>query len=529
MSAIDSAASRAKPGVGTGAILAFLCLGQFMVFLDVSIVNLALPSIKDGLDMSEVSQNYIVTAYGTVLGGFLLLGGRLADSFGRRRLLQAGFVVFALASLASGLAQNGTMLITARGFQGLGSSMIAPAALSILTSTFPEGAERNKALGIWGSLAGIASILGVILGGVLADGPGWEWIFWINVPIGLGVAALAPKVLPESVAEERAGRFDLAGAITLTSGLLLLIFTLGEATTVGWGTARTIGSLSGVFVLLAAFVAIEARAAAPILPLRVFRLRTMRTANLSAILVFGMFGAMFFFASLFMQKVYDYSPLKAGFAYVPLAVSVAIGAGVASGLITKMAARPVLIAGLGITTVGLLLLWRAPLDGSYAIDLLPAFVALGLGCGMCFVTLQIAAFVGIGEEEAGMGAGLINTSQEAGGALGLAVVATIAYSGFAGDMAAAGGNVHRIREAQLAVNHDAFLSAACLGAVALLFAALLMPRGKGSMSSTVAGAGAGAGAGVSPARSASEASEASEASANHLPVGHALASDHDDS
>ncbi|MYS87576.1 MFS transporter [Embleya scabrispora] len=495
MSATDSAPSRSGPGVGTGAILAFLCLGQFMVFLDVSIVNLALPSIKDGLDMSEVSQNYIVTAYGTVLGGFLLLGGRLADTFGRRRLLQAGFVVFALASLASGLAQNGTMLITARGFQGLGSSMIAPAALSILTNTFAEGAERNKALGIWGSLAGIASILGVILGGVLADGPGWEWIFWINVPIGLGVAVLAPRVLPESVAEERGRPFDLAGAITLTSGLLLLIFTLGEATTVGWATARTIVSLSCVFVLLTTFVVIEARAASPILPLRVFRLATMRTANLSAILVFGMFGAMFFFASLFMQQVYDYTPLRAGFAYVPLAVCVAIGAGVASGLITKVAARPVLIAGLAITTVGLLLLWRAPVDGSYPVDVLPAFIALGLGCGMCFVTLQIAAFVGIGEEEAGMGAGLINTSQEAGGALGLAVVATIAYSGFADDMAAAGDNGHRIREAQLAVNHDAFLSAACLGAVALLFAILLMPKGKGSMSSAEAVANAGTGQG----------------------------------
>ncbi|MFI1583483.1 MFS transporter [Embleya sp. NPDC020630] len=497
MSATDSATSRSGPGVGTGAILAFLCLGQFMVFLDVSIVNLALPSIKTGLDMSEVSQNYIVTAYGTVLGGFLLLGGRLADTFGRRRVLQAGFVLFALASLVSGLAQNGTMLITARGFQGLGSSMIAPSALSILTNTFPEGAERNKALGIWGSLAGIASIVGVIMGGLLADGPGWEWIFWINVPIGLGVALLAPKVLPESVAEERGHRFDVAGAATLTAGLLLLIFTLGEATTVGWATTRTIGSLSGVAVLLGAFVAIEARAAAPILPLRVFRLKTMRTANLSAILVFGMFGALFFFASLFMQDVYDYSPMKAGFAYVPLAVAVAVGAGVASGLITKVAARPVLIAGLAVTTTGLLLLWRAPLDGRYAVDILPAFIALGLGCGMCFVTLQIAAFVGISEEEAGMGAGLINTSQEAGGALGLAVIATIAYSGFAGDMTRAAGNVHKVHEAQLSVNHDAFLSAAILGVVALLFAALLMPRGQAAMSSGPAPA-----AGAAPADAA---------------------------
>ncbi|MYW03992.1 MFS transporter [Streptomyces sp. SID3343] len=484
-----SGTSGRRVGAGAGAILAFLCLGQFMVFIDVSIVNLALPSIQSGLDMSDVSLNYIVTAYATVLGGFLLLGGRLADTFGRRRMLQAGFVVFAMASLASGLAQNGTMLITARGFQGLGSSLIAPAALSILTNTFAEGAERNKALGIWGSLSGVASIVGVILGGLLADGPGWEWIFWINVPIGLGAALLAPRIVPESLATERRRPFDAAGAATLTAALLLLIFTLGESGNVGWATFRTIGSLVGVAVLAAAFLVIESRVASPMMPLRVFRLKTMRTANLSAVLVFGTFGALFFFASLFMQQVYGYSPTKAGFAYVPLAVAVAVGAGVASGLITKVAARPVLIAGLALTIAGLLLMWRAPADGSYVVDLLPAFLALGLGCGMCFVTLQIAAFVGITDEEAGLGAGLINTSQEAGGALGLAIVATIAYHGIAGDLAAAGGDHILIRDAQAAANHDAFLAAACFGFAGLLSAVFLMPRGKSSMSSADALAG----------------------------------------
>ncbi|WP_431043134.1 MFS transporter [Streptomyces sp. P1-3] len=485
MTAPDSTKSRSGPRAGSrpGAVLAFLCLGQFMVFLDVSIVNLALPSIQDGLDMSDVDLNYIVTAYSTVLGGFLLLSGRIADSFGRRRMLRAGFVLFALASLTSGLAQNGAMLIASRAFQGLGSSLIAPAALSILTNTFAEGPARNKALGVWGSLAGIASIAGVILGGVLADGPGWEWIFWINVPIGVGVAVLAPRILPESRAEERRRPFDTAGAVTLTSALLLLIFTLGESTNVGWGTFRTLGSLAGVAVLLAVFLVIESRVASPLMPLRVFRLRTMRTANLSAVLVFGTFGALFYFASLFMQYVYGYAPMKAGFAYVPLAVSVAVGAGIASGLITKVAARPVLIAGLALTVTGLLLMWRAPVGGSYAVDLLPAFLALGLGCGMCFVTLQIAAFVGIGEEEAGLGAGLINTSQETGGALGIAVTATIAYQGFDADLAAAGGDMDLVRKAQESANHDAFLSAACFGFAALLLAAFLMPRGKASMNS----------------------------------------------
>ncbi|MFK8910576.1 MFS transporter [Streptomyces sp. YS-3] len=484
MAAADSLA-RSGPGAGfkPGAILAFVCLGQFMVFIDVSIVNLALPSIQDGLDMSDVSLNYIVTAYSTVLGGFLLLGGRLADTFGRRKFLMSGFLIFALASLTSGLAQNAAMLITSRGFQGLGSAMIAPAALSILTNTFPEGAERNKALGVWGSLAGIASILGVILGGVLADGPGWEWIFWINVPIGVVLAILAPRVVPESKSDAPRQRFDFAGAATLTAGLLLLIFTLGEAINVGWGTTRTIGSLVGVAVLLTAFLVIETKVEAPMMPLRIFRLKTMRVANLSAILVFGTFGALFFFASLFMQQAFGYSPMKAGFAYVPLAVSVAFGAGAASGIIAKVAARPVLAVGLTLTTSGLLLLWRAPADGSYVIDLLPAFILLGLGCGMVFVTLQIAAFVGIPDEEAGVGAGLINTSQEAGGALGLAVIATIAYNGLEDKLAKTGGDAGKIHDIQATANHHAFLSAAILCFAALLVALFFMPKGAQSMSS----------------------------------------------
>lgn len=466
-------AGKATPSI----ILAFICVAQFMVFIDVSIVNLALPSIQDGLAMSDVSLNYVVTAYATVLGGFLLLGGRLADTFGRRRILQIGFVVFALASLAAGLAGNGVVLITARGFQGLGASFIAPAALSILTSTFPEGPERNRALGVWGSLAGIASIVGVILGGVLAGGPGWQWIFGINVPIGVAVAAFAPRVLVESTAPERRGRFDVAGAATLTSALLLLIFTLGEATRVGWGTVRTVGSLLAVGLLSAAFLAIESRSAAPLMPLQVFRLRTMRTANISAVLVFGTFAAMFFFVSLFMQQVYGYSPMVAGLGYVPLAIAVAAGSTIASMLIAKVPARSVLVAGLVITVAGLLLLWRAPVGGSYLINLLPAFIALGTGCGMCFVTLQIAAFVGISEEEAGLGAGLINTSQEAGGALGLAVVATIAYSGIATELAA-GRDPAVVQAVHAAANHDAFLAAACFGVIALLLVVFLMPRGR---------------------------------------------------
>lgn len=476
----DTTTNRSGPAAGfsPGLILAFVCMGQFMVFTDVSIVNLALPSIQDSLGMTDVSLGYIVTAYGTVLGGFLLLGGRLADTFGRRRMLQIGFTVFALASLTSGLADSSTVLIVSRAVQGFGASLITPAALSILTNTFPEGVERNKALGIWGSLAGIASIVGVILGGVLSDGPGWEWIFWINVPIGAAAVLLAPRLVPESRAEGTKGRFDTPGAVTLTAALLLLIFTLGEATHQGWGSARTVGGLIGAAVLLAAFITIELKVKSPMMPPSIFRLRTMRVANISAVMVFGTFGALFFFASLFMQQVYGYSPLKAGFAYVPLAFCVAAGAGVASGLTAKFSARVLVMAGLVLTITGLLLLWQASVDGSYAMNLLPPFILLGLGCGMVFVTLQIAAFVGVSDEHAGVGAGLINTSQEAGGALGLAVIATIAYNGMTSEMAATNGKPELITEVQAAANQDAFLSAAVAGLIALLVVAFLMPRGK---------------------------------------------------
>jgi EmrB/QacA subfamily drug resistance transporter len=426
--------------------------------------------------MSDVSLNYIVTAYATVLGGFLLLGGRLADTFGRRKILQTGFMVFAVASFLSAVAPNGGVLIAARGLQGLGAAFIAPAALAILTNTFTDTAERNKALGVWGSLAGIASIVGVIVGGVLTDGPGWSWNFWVNVPIGIAAAILAPRIVPDSRLAERPRSFDAAGAMTLTAGLLLLIFTLGEATHVGWAAPRTIGSLIVVMLLLGAFLAIEARVAEPMVPLRIFRQRTMRIANLSAVLVFGTFAALFFFASLFMQQVYGYSALEAGFAYVPLAATIVLGAGLASWLVTRFAARPVLIIGITLTVVGLLLLWRAPVGGTYLVDLLPALLSLGFGCGICYVTLQIAAFAGISDAEAGVGAAVINTSQEAGSALGVAVIATIAYSGISAPTASAGGDVHLLRAATAAAYHTAFLSAAILAFVALLLAAFLMPR-----------------------------------------------------
>ena len=295
-----------------GLILAFLCLAGFMTFLDVSIVNVALPTIERGLQIPESYLQYVVTAYGTVLGGFLLLGGRLADTFGRRRILRAGLVVFALASLLAGVAQGSLMLVLARGLQGLGSAFIAPAALSLLTNTFPEGPQRARALGTWGAVSGIASVVGVILGGLLTEGPGWRWIFFINVPIGLAAAALAPAIVPESRAHTRRRTFDTTGAVVLTAGLVLLIYTLGRTVDDGWASASTIVSLAVVAVLLLAFVLIERRTRDPLIPFAIFRLRALRIANLTALLMLATLVTLFFFASLYAQVALGESSQNAG-------------------------------------------------------------------------------------------------------------------------------------------------------------------------------------------------------------------------
>jgi EmrB/QacA subfamily drug resistance transporter len=459
----------------SGLVLAFLCVAGFMTFLDVSIVNVSLPTIERELDIGESYLQYVVTAYGTVLGGFLLLGGRLADTFGRRRVLRAGLVVFAAASLAAGLAQDPALLIVARGLQGLGSAFIAPAALSLLTTTFAEGPERNRALGVWGAMGGIAAIAGVTLGGLLTEGPGWRWIFFINVPIGLAAAVLAPFVVAESRADERRRGFDTAGAVVLTAGLVLLIYTLGQTVSVGWGSAATVGGLAVVAGLLLAFPLIERRTAAPLIPARVLRLPVLRTANVVALLLFGTLVTLIFFASLFLQQVLDYSPVRAGLAYVPLAVITAVGAGVASNLVTRVAAKPVLVTGLVLTTGGMLLLWRLPVDAGYLGGVLPAFLIGGLGLGMAFVPLQVAAFAGVRKSDSGLAAGLINTSQEAGGALGVAVAATIAFSRIPGLAAWAGGDPARVRIARASVFHEAFLIGAGFAVAGVAIALLLLP------------------------------------------------------
>jgi EmrB/QacA subfamily drug resistance transporter len=388
-------------------------------------------------------------------------------------MLQLGLIVFSVASLLAGTAQGSTMLIFARGLQGLGAAFIAPAALSLLTNTFPDGPERNKALGVWGGLSGLASVVGVVLGGVLTEGPGWRWVFFINVPIGLVAAALAPKVVPESRSPAQRRNFDTTGAVVLTACLVLLIYTLGQTVNWGWTSGATIGCLAAVAVLLASFVTVERHARTPLIPLGIFKLKTLRTANITAVFMLATLVTLFFFASLFIQQVMGYSPVQTGLAYVPIALIVAVGAGVSSKLVTRLPGKPVLIAGLALAAAGMLLLWRLPVHASYALDVLPAFLVGGLGIGMAFVPLQVAAFGGVGERDHGLAAGLINTSQEAGGALGVAVAATIAFSRIPELTTWAGDDPARVTQARAQVFHTAFLVGACFAAVAVAVAMLL--------------------------------------------------------
>jgi EmrB/QacA subfamily drug resistance transporter len=467
-----------RPGIAPGVrrpglVLAFLSIAQFMVFLDVSIVNVALPSIERGLKISEANLPYVVTLYGTALGGFLLFGSRLADTFGRRRMLCAGLALFGAASLASGLAHEQALLFAARGAQGLGSSLIAPAALSILTTTFTGSAERARALGVWGALTGLASVVGVILGGVLTDGPGWRWIFFINVPVAVIAAATATRVLPESSGRHR--RFDIAGAVALTAGLLALIYGLDDAISSGWGNARVIASLIAAAVFLAAFAAIERRAAAPLVPFAIFRSPTLRYANIATLFMLGAVVTLFFFSSLFMQQVLGYNPLRTGLAYVPIAAIVAVGAGIASNAVAKVPPRALLALGLLLVTGGLVLMALVPADAGYPARILPPFLMIGLGMGLSFVPLQIAAQAGVPAERAGLAAGLINTSQEAGGALGVAVAATFAFRRVAALTAAAHGSPHLIQAARTTVFHDGVAAGAAFAAIALLISVTLLP------------------------------------------------------
>ena len=404
--------------------LVLLCLTQLMVVLDVAIVNVALPSIEKALHYDAESIQWVVNAYTLVFGGFLLLGGRAADLLGRRRLFIAGLALFSAASLACGLATSDTFLTTARAVQGLGAAIISPAALSILMTTFAEGRERNTALGIWGAVAGAGGAIGVLAGGVLTNYAGWSWIFYVNVPIGLAVLLLAPRVLRESRVTG-VSSFDVLGALTVTGGLSALVYALVKANDYGWSSARTLGTIGVAAALLLAFVLVESRSKHPLLPLPFFRRRYIVGANAVGLLLGASVFSMFYFLSFYQQAVLGYSSLKTGIGYLTVAITIVVSAGISQAFVSRFGVRYVLATGMALVAAGLVAFTQVSVGGSYVGDLVPGFLLAGAGLGLSFVPVSIAALEGVADHEAGIASGFINTSQQVGGALGIAVLVAV--------------------------------------------------------------------------------------------------------
>src|SRR5436309_15806896 len=410
-------------------ILAVVATAFFMTILDVSIVNVALPSISRALHFSRENLQWVITAYSIAFGGCLLLAGRAAALLGRRRVFIVGVALFTIASLVCGLAQSEGMLIVARAVQGLGGAIITPAALSIVMTSFEEGAERNKALGIWGAIGGSGAAVGVLAGGVLTKYLGWEWIFFVNVPVGAGALLLTRRFVRESRIEDRK-QTDLLGAVTVTGGLALLVYALSRAPVVGWGSGRTIGLLAVSVVLLAGFALWEQRVADPLMPLRIFRIRTVAGANAAGLLLGAVVFSNFFVLTLYVQQVLGYSALKAGVTFVATAGTAVLTAGIAQALVTRIGVKPVLATGMILLTAGMVWYAQIPVDGSFWPNLLPGYLAVGVGLPFSFIPVSIAALAGVEWNEAGLASGLINTAQQVGGALGVAIASSVATSHF---------------------------------------------------------------------------------------------------
>jgi EmrB/QacA subfamily drug resistance transporter len=456
-----------------GLALGLILLAQLLVVIDVSIVTLALPAIQRGLGFSPAGLQWVISAYALAFGGFLLLGGRLADLLGRRRILTAGAGLFTVASLACGLAGSAGMLVAARAAEGLGAAMMAPAAMSLILAIFPEGAERNRALGALGAVGGAGGAIGVLAGGMLTTWLSWQWIFFVNLPVGALIVAAARPLLPESRASQARRRFDVAGAATVTGGLSLLVYAVVTAASHGWASAATIGLLAGAAALIAAFVVIEARSAAPLLPLTFFRNRTVRAANLAGLLLGAAIFPMFVFLSLYMQQALGYSAIKAGLAFLVIAGGLIASSGVAQGLVTRLGTKLVLTAGLLGLTVAQVLFARLPVAGHFTGDLLPGFVVVAAALGLSFVGDVIASTAGVKPAEAGLASGLINASQQIGGAIGLAVATSVAAARTAALLSAG----HPQTAALAGGFHDAFMLTGAL-ALAAAAAATLIRRAR---------------------------------------------------
>ena len=409
-------------------VLGIILSAYLMIVLDVSVVITALPSIQTDLGFSAANLQWVINGYTLTFGGFLLLGGRAGDLFGRRRLFLLGVALFSGASLLCGLATSETWLVVARGLQGLGGALIAPTALSIITTTFAEGADRTKALGVWSAIAASGGAFGLLLGGLLTDLLSWEWVFFVNVPVGIATALLAIRYVPESRAVLRSSSLDLPGAVSVTAGLIVLVYAIVKAESNGWGSSTTLTLAAIAFALLAAFVFIERRHPAPIIRLGIFKIRSLAGANGVMLLAAGGLFAFFFFSTLYVQLILGYSPLEAGLAFLPIAIGIGVGAGLAGQLVKRIGVRTTTVIGMVMAAFGLWLFGQAPVDGSYLSDVLPAIIPQAIGMGLVFVPVTLIATTGVSDDDAGLASGLFNTSQQIGGALGLAVLSTLAAS-----------------------------------------------------------------------------------------------------
>jgi EmrB/QacA subfamily drug resistance transporter len=466
----------ASPSINRWLVLVIACLAQFIVVLDVTIVNVALPSIQRGLHFSPASLQWVINGYTLIFGGFLLLGGRAADLLGRKRLFSAGIALFSFASLLNGFAHSPALLITGRALQGLGAALVSPAALSIITTTFTSTEERTKALGVWSGIAAGGGAVGLLLGGVLTDLLSWQWIFFVNVPVGAAALAMALRFVPESRAASEHRTFDLAGAASVTGGLVLLVYAIVKAQSFGWGSPRTVALMAGGLALLAAFAFIERRSPAPLVRLSIFRLRTLTVADGVMLLVASGLFSMFFFASLYVQEILGYSPLRAGLAFLPVTAGIGIGAAISQQVIRRLGVRAVAVAGIAIATVGMVILTRLPVHGSYAGDLLVGLMPMSIGMGLTFVPITLLGTGNVEADDAGLASGLFNTAQQVGGALGLAVLSTLAASHTAGLLHGGAGTAAHFA-ALVSGYHVAFAGGAIvLGSGALLLALGLRRR-----------------------------------------------------
>ncbi len=449
-----------RRNVNPWLVLVIACLAQFMVVLDATVVNIALPSIQRGLHFSAANLQWVVNAYTLIFGGFLLLGGRAADLLGRKRLFVAGVILFSAASLLNGVAQSSAMLIVGRGLQGLGGALVSPAALSIVTTTFTDGGQRTKALGVWSAIAASGAAVGLLVGGILTDVASWRWVFFVNVPVGIATVALALRYVGESRLAVARRSFDLAGAFTVTGGLVVLVYTIVKAQAYGWGSARTLGLGAVAVALLVAFVMIERRSMAPLMRLSIFRVRALAVADTVLLLVASAMFGMFFFASLYVQDVLHYSPLRAGLAFLPVTAGIMIGAGASQQLIRRVGVRNVSLVGLVLATAGMLILVRLPVHGSYVGNLLVGLLPLSIGLGLVFVPITLLGTSGVKAEDSGLASGLFNTAQQVGGSLGLAILSTLAASRSASLLHGADA-LHPLH-ATVGGYHVAFLAAAIM-------------------------------------------------------------------